>query len=430
MICIARSRWPSTEMVIIPEMEEIKLQKKENKCTELLDLEGEIYGIGIKIVVVYFDSNKGKNGNEANKEIRVEVEKLIEKNEKEGLIVLGDFNGHIKLLDGRKEDLNGKMLGKWIEKYNMVMLNMDEKCKGVYTFSRGNSKTAVDYVMVNERMYNIFENMEIDEDKELFQDSDHHLVSSFYKVRESGINVFNKEKWKTVKFLKKDKDSLVKLREELEEEWGKGGIIDKEMEDESLVEKANEVLGKTIKRKIGKNRKIESIWMNDEIRKGMKKRREINRKHRNCKNLIEKNRLWKSYINQKNIVQKLIRDSREKYEMEMTKEIKAKMKMGKGGKNLWECINKLLGKEMKDEGLEVYDENGRKLEEAEAVDEIEGVFKEIYKSGERGLTPMSSGKWGINSKRELEEKYKREKPDKIDLGGWWFIWGIYQWKNQ
>ena len=85
---------------------------------------------------------------------------------------------------------------------------------------------------------------------------------------------------------------------------------------------------------------------------------------------------------------------------------------------------------MKDEGLEVYDENGRKLEEAEAVDEIEGVFKEIYKSGEKGLTPISSGKWGINSKRELEEKYKREKPDKIDLGGWWFIWGIYQWKNQ
>ena len=125
----------------------------------------------------------------------------------------------------------------------------------------------------------------------------------------------------------------------MEEEWGKGGIIDKEMEDESLVEKANEVLGKTIKRKIGKNRKIESIWMNDEIRKGMKKRREINRKHRNCKNLIEKNRLWKSYINQKNIVRKLIRDSREKYEMEMTKEIKAKMKMGKGGKNLWEYIN-------------------------------------------------------------------------------------------
>ena len=98
--------------------------------------------------------------------------------------------------------------------------------------------------------------------------------------------------------------------------------------------------------------------MNEEIRKGMKKRREINRKHRNCKDLVEKGRLWKCYINQKNVVQKLIRDSREKHEIEMTKEIKAKMKMGKGGKNLWECINKLLGKEMKEEDLEVYDENG------------------------------------------------------------------------
>ena len=82
------------------------------------------------------------------------------------------------------------------KKYNMVMLNMYGKCKGVYTFSRGNSKTAVDYVMVNERMHNIFENMEIDEDKELFQDSDHHLVSSFYKIRESGINVLIKKSGK------------------------------------------------------------------------------------------------------------------------------------------------------------------------------------------------------------------------------------------
>ena len=236
-------------------------------------------------------------------------------------------------------------------------------------------------------------------------------------MRDSGRNVFSKERWKTVKFLRKDKDSLVKLREELEKEWEKGEIMDKEMEDESVVRKANEVLSKTINRKIGENKKIESIWMNDDIRKGMKKRREINRKHRNCKNLVEKDRLWKNYINQKNIVQKLIRDSREKHEIEMTKEIKAKMKMGKGGGNLWECINKLLGKEIKSEDLEVYNDNDEKLGDIEAADEIEKVFKDICKSGEEKLTPIVSGRWGENSKGELEEKYEKEKPEKIDLGG-------------
>ena len=93
--------------------------------------------------------------------------------------------------------------------------------------------------------------------------------------------------------------------------------------------------------------------------------------------------MWKSYIHQKNIVQKLIRDSREKHEIEMTKEIKAKMKMGKGGKNLWECINKLLGKEIKNEDLEVYNDNDEKLGDIEAADEIEKVFKGICKSGEK-----------------------------------------------
>ena len=125
---------------------------------------------------------------------------------------------------------------------------------------------------------------------------------------------------------------MVKLREELEKEWVKGEIMDKEMEDRSVVRKASEVLSKTIKRKVGESKKMESIWMNEEIRKGMKKRREINRKHRNCRNLVEKEVLWKRYKNQKNVVQKLIRDSRERHEIKMTGEIRAKMKMGKGGK--------------------------------------------------------------------------------------------------
>ena len=65
--------------IIMPESEGIKFKKIENESTEILDLEGEIYGMGIKIILVYFDANKNKVGNEANRKIRKDVETLIEK---------------------------------------------------------------------------------------------------------------------------------------------------------------------------------------------------------------------------------------------------------------------------------------------------------------------------------------------------------------
>ena len=64
---------------------------------------------------MYFDSNKGEKGRSRNEEIRREVESKIKKNNSECLLILGDLNAHLTLLEDRKEDTNGKMVRKWIE---------------------------------------------------------------------------------------------------------------------------------------------------------------------------------------------------------------------------------------------------------------------------------------------------------------------------
>ena len=150
----------------------------------------------------------------------------------------------------------------------------------------------------------------------------------------------------------------------------------------------------------------------------MKRRRAINRKRRNATDERVKERLWREYQRQKQIVQRQIREARERHEIELTREIRRKMKEGRGGKKLWECMNKLLGRnKVKEEKMEVYDENGVLMEEEEAANQIEEVFKEIYKSSEKELTPIHSGMWGRGARERLEREYQRTNPERVRLEG-------------
>ena len=106
---------------------------------------------------------------------------------------------------------------------------------------------------------------------------------------------------------------------------------------------------------MGKDEKVESVWMTDQIRRGMKMRRMYSRMRRNSNREEERARLWKKYMQQKLKIQKWIREAMERNEETMVKNIMQKMKEGKGGKMLWECIKKLLGKDRTmEEVLEVY----------------------------------------------------------------------------
>ena len=48
--------------------------------------------------------------------------------------MLGDFNAHLPLLEDRREDINGKMVMRWVRKDNLILLNADEMCSGTHTF--------------------------------------------------------------------------------------------------------------------------------------------------------------------------------------------------------------------------------------------------------------------------------------------------------
>ena len=99
---------------------------------------------------------------------------------------------------------------------------------------------------------------------------------------------------------------------------------------------------------MGTQERVENIWMNDQIRNGMKKRREINRRRRNATNDEVKERLWREYQRQKHMVQRLIREARERHEIELTKEIRKCRRNNSQRKILLEGKKKKLSNRIKD----------------------------------------------------------------------------------
>ena len=64
------------------------------------------------------------------------------------------------------------------------MLNCDINCKGRYTRVERGNKSVIDYVMVSEEMYKYHKSMEIDEERERYDLSNHVNIFIDLIIRE------------------------------------------------------------------------------------------------------------------------------------------------------------------------------------------------------------------------------------------------------
>ena len=65
------------------------------------------------------------------------------------VFIMRDFNAHVGIIGEQKLNYNGKIVLDIITENNMIMPNDTDKCKGTYTWSRGQSKTVIYFVLVN-----------------------------------------------------------------------------------------------------------------------------------------------------------------------------------------------------------------------------------------------------------------------------------------
>ena len=96
----------------------------------------------------------------------------------------------------------------------MILLNDTEKCKGIYTWGRGDLKSAVDFILVNTLANKLCHEMNIDEKQERCDLSDHNLIEISLKLNYP--NYLRRGKWEEKQYYRLNDESLCKYIVQLE----------------------------------------------------------------------------------------------------------------------------------------------------------------------------------------------------------------------
>ena len=251
----------------------------------------------------------------------------------------------------------------------------------------------MDFIMANQEMYNQFLKMENDEDKEKIDLSDHNLVTAEFKLTNQRQKV---DKVEIREYLTTNERALTKFRTNLEEKWSRKGANNvTEMLDD--MEKVTE---RTLKRKrreetLEDGEKREKPWISENTKREIKKRNELNRAKRNEKDKTAAERLTKRWKEQKYKVQQMVKKELEEHEINVTNEIKSGTDRQK---KLWKNLNKLRGKENKNEDdFKVFDEAGKEIDKKTSGKLAGEHWGQIYRAHNNDITEI----WGEEVMEEM-----------------------------
>ena len=134
------------------------------------------------------------------------------------LLILGDMNARMSILEPNIEtDANGAMIEEWIGGMDMTHLNRSDKCVGKFTFGRPEGRrSAIDHVLVNNKLNEQFKGMTIDENGEEINISDHNLVRTWFKIGREKPENWKKPKIEYREWYTLEPGALEKMEKEVE----------------------------------------------------------------------------------------------------------------------------------------------------------------------------------------------------------------------
>merc|ERR1712033_39798 len=197
------------------------------------------------------------------------------------LMVLGDMNGRLVELEPNiKTDANGEMVKLWIEQKEMIHLNAQETCRGKYTFSTVNGRSAIDHVLVNENMRQKYLSMWVDEDKTMLDISDHNLVRVWFKMGNNNYRGGKKKPRKRITWISRHPTNIAKCVKNVKARIGRRHGF------KYCMEKINTAVKQTMKRtKLERpGRKWQTIraapWVDRELKENVNLRSKLSREWR------------------------------------------------------------------------------------------------------------------------------------------------------
>ena len=372
------------------------------KSSDILHVEFRVKMTSFHIILVYFSVANKEEDRIRNKQMRKEVEKIVGKLEdlNQIYLVLGDMNGHTGLIGYQKENENGKMVKDWMNNFGLVLLNLDEKCTGTYTWGRNDQKSVIDYALANGHCYQLFSAMKIDEDKEIFDLSDHNMITVELKLPTRTNSSFNQSQVVTRMFFKTDDESLQKFSSEVNIRLC-SNVTDIKHLNDLISQTANDILQAKYTKRVHQQKQVkEPPWITEEIRKKIKERRRINRQKRNAKDYEEEKLFKEMYEKKKREVQRMVKEAITIHEKKTTAEVRSSKNKSK---SLFENIDKLRKKERKENVFSLHDEQGKQLERIEAEEALMKFWRDIYQQHENEIKQIWNAETRDEYEREVEE---------------------------
>ena len=140
--------------------------------------------------------------------IEEQVDKGKERQQK--IMVVGDLNCKIgKVIKGNSENVSkgGRLLMKLVEKMDMEIINGHPKCKGLWTRVEDETKSVLDYVIINKDHVESVEEMKIDEEREITPYSKGSIEGERTYTDHNTI-IINNMNWR-ITSIRKSKERLV-----------------------------------------------------------------------------------------------------------------------------------------------------------------------------------------------------------------------------
>ena len=154
------------------------IEKLPTKDRNILHAELKLGTMQMYIILVYLSCTDFQR----NVKIKKEIIDIASKAQNKHTIILGDFNGHVGFLGPQTLNKNGDLVLEVAEELDYTILNDTLPCAGEITRSQNDFESAIDLVLVNGKLLNNYTHMNIDEDKNIFDLSDHSLIQVFFKI--------------------------------------------------------------------------------------------------------------------------------------------------------------------------------------------------------------------------------------------------------
>ena len=380
-------------LILYKEDAHIMLEEESVENSDILVVKGSIGEIKVKIILVYYTTRTSSGSKEINQKITSSIKDVLERTEDdEHVMIMGDFNGHLGITGDQKIDENGKVVKELANEYNLMIANLDDKCTGEVTWERGEQRSAIDYILLNRKMFSKMEKMYIDEKQKKFDLSDHNLLEISFKLK--SLKRWNSNSSRNTKYYWKLNDTTLReFTQHMESEMQQQEAITMEEFNQAMQHAAENTLKRKYTRRVNKQGEEEPPWINREIKEGIKERRRINRERRNETDERKRQYLWVKYKEKKKEVQILIKSRIYEYERQLTNEIK------KDNNKMWQNIKKLKNERRNNE-LKLHNEDGIEMKESDKAKVIVEYWSTIYKMHNNDIEKV----WNEQEKEEYDKE--------------------------